>query len=225
MRVVVNKKLFDKVLEVMKNVRVETVFVVDAENNKLRVEAINYAKTALIRAKIDVLEADENFTLAVDSSKIHNAIKAMSSPIAITKKNGEIEISGGSIVYRIAEFVGDYVKVPSEANFEVTTEIKMLGSDMKRLIELAKKFGDIMFCGDSAIIKGDIDSVRYEFTEYKGDAKSCYSAEILEAIKPALGNDDAVLIRYGDGKPAIIQITGDGYEIEYIVAPRVMAVD
>jgi len=225
MKFVVDRKRFEKVLGFVKNIRDEVVFVVDAEEKKLKVETINYARSALAIVKVDLADVDESFSFAVDASKIHDVVKVMSGILTVTKREGEIEISSENVVYRITEYVGEYVKVPESVKFEATAEARLFGSDLKILIDLTKKIEVVTFCEGYALAEGDTEKIKCVFAEYKGSAKSSYDVMLLRDLKPIIDSGSDILIMYGNDMPARILITGDGYEIEYIVAPRVMAVD
>jgi len=209
----------------------------------MRLRAVDPADAAMVtltleEAAFDSYESSEDETeIGMDLDKLEDILGVLRSG-----DNVQVELDGSRLSLASDGF--DYEMTlpdpssirqePKVPDLDLTAEIFMEGSDLRRAVKAAQKVSDhieLRTEDDVFVLEtsGDSDTMKFEMkgedlidVDTTEDSRSLFSLDYLDDMSKAIGSAPEIRIRLGTDLPVMIDFELDeGVHVEYLLAPRI----
>jgi len=210
-------------------------------DNGLNVRAVDYANVAMVAASIrsDVFESysiAEKFKTGIDVVRLSDFCKSLESKAKaeLTVMDRKLILTSGNVTYTIALIDPEAIrKEPNVPQLSLSAEVVMDAKEFKKAISTVEMIDDdeVVFEKTDAEFRiageGNVERISCIFGKSKlikandGKAKARYSLEYLKSFCKIAGDAEILRIRFDNDYICWLKFEiKDGFEIDYILAPR-----
>lgn len=210
----------------------------------LLVKAVDPANVAMVIASVepDVFEAysitEHEVTIGVDLDRLNDISKSFDSKARadITVMDEKLSITSSCMTYTIAVIDPSAIRrEPKTPQLDLIAEVVMDAKEFKKAISAVEKVDDEVVLektdvGFRIVGGGAVESIAYsvdnsELIDWNnGKARAKYSLDYVKEFCKIAGDSEKVRIRLDNDHPCWLTFEiKDGFEIEYILAPRIEA--
>ena len=202
----------------------------------LHVKAVDPGNVALVIASVPAdtfgnYEVEKETVVGIDVSSIYkNFIKSTGGEIEINLDGESIVFvnKDGRLKYSTSLIDPEAIRrAPKTPKFDLPAEIALDAMEFRKAIQMCEKISDdvITFSTGEGVFaigaESDIDRCSIKHNYNGAEAKSMFSVEYMKEISK-IADKGGLIIRLGTDLPVHLYFDfGEGYSIEYFVAPRI----